>query len=70
MKTVSTVIGGPDMFKMSVALCYGSNKEQVPVTFTLEATDRGTRHEWKEHIKIDSMEREDGSGRVTGRADV
>ena len=52
------IIKGPAKFELSTRLVDGNNKEQKPVTFTV---NDGTQT-WEENVKLDMLQREDGSG--------
>ncbi len=53
-----TITAGPDKFKLATRLFDGDNREQKTVSFTLKEGG----HTWEELIKLNSAEREDGSG--------
>lgn len=60
------ILTGPDTLRLASRLFDGNNTDQVPVSFTV--TDGKSK--WDEHVKLDSAEREDGSGKswnFTGR---
>jgi hypothetical protein len=52
------IIGGPSKFDLATRIFDGDNREQRPVTFTL----REEGNTWEERIKLNSAQREDGSG--------
>ncbi len=55
------IVNFPDRLRLASCLLLGDNKEQDAVHFRVQNPDNQS-HEWDEHIKLNSIEREDGSG--------
>lgn len=53
------IVGGPDIFRLATRLFDGSNQEQQTVTFHSAMA----QEKREEQIKLDSAQREDGSGK-------
>ncbi|MFA6315344.1 MAG: hypothetical protein WC648_03215 [Candidatus Paceibacterota bacterium] len=60
MKRTLKVETCPDKLKLAFCLFEGDNKTQEPIAFKVRETD-GTQ-EWTEYVKVNSVQREDGSG--------
>lgn len=54
------IVTCPDKLKLAFCLLEGDNKNQTPVLFKVKEKDNS--HEWSEYVKLNSIEREDGSG--------
>jgi len=60
MRTLK-IIAGPDKLALSYSLMEGDNKIQQSVRFLVQEQDKA-KTEWVEFIKLNSVQREDGSG--------
>jgi len=60
MKRTLEVETCPDKLKMAFCLFEGDNKNQQPLAFKVREQDGS--QEWTEYVKVNSIQREDGSG--------
>ncbi len=59
MRTLK-ITSGPDRLRLAHCLLEGDNKTQLTASFVVQ--ENAPSGEWSEHIKLNSVEREDGSG--------
>ncbi len=58
MSGVRNIHNGPDLHRLSIALFFGGNSEQITVTFMVGQPN----FKMHEIMKVESAQREDGSG--------